>query len=119
MTREPARCARAVARALAVRGVVAMTAMARLGVPMTVSLAVSMVASITVPRAALAADTTPIAPAEKLLFLTPHLHGVASQTELDYALVVTAPPDKQTDRVRVLVASADNAKSDASVSDAS
>jgi hypothetical protein len=61
----------------------------------------------------------PIAPAEKLLFLTPHLQGVAPQTELDYSLVVTASPDKKTDRVRVLVASADNAKSDATVSDAS
>ncbi|MBN3751324.1 hypothetical protein G3N95_00100 [Paraburkholderia sp. Tr-20389] len=100
-------------RAFALRGVAALTVLA----------AVSM----TLPQAAHSADAAsgasgaeaPIAPAEKLLFLTPHLHGVASQTELDYALVVTAPPDKQTDRVRVLVASADNAKSDASVSDAS
>ena len=61
----------------------------------------------------------PVAPAEKLLFLTPHLQGVAPQTELDYSLVVMAPPDRKTDRVRVLVASADNAKSDATVSDAS
>jgi len=119
MTRKRARCARAVARALAVRGAVATAAMAAaVAAPPGMSVAVSMVASVAVPQAALAADTTPIASAEKLLFLTPHLHGVASQTELDYSLVVSAPPEKSTDRVRVLVASDDNAKSDATVSDA-
>ncbi|MEM5436878.1 hypothetical protein [Paraburkholderia diazotrophica] len=122
MTRKPARCARVLARALAVRGAVATASMtavaASLGVSMAASVAVSMVASVAVPQAAFAADTTPIAPAEKLLFLTPHLHGVASQTELDYSLVLSAPPEKSTDRVRVLVASDDNAKSDATVSDA-
>jgi hypothetical protein len=105
MTRKTAGCARGLARALAVRGAVAMAAVAA---------GVSLAAS----QAALADDATPIAPAEKLLFLTPHLHGVASQTELDYSLVVSAPPEKSTDRVRVLVASDDNAKSDATVSDA-
>ncbi|ACC75505.1 hypothetical protein PPMP20_03510 [Paraburkholderia phymatum] len=101
------------ARAFAWRGVAALTVLA----------AVSM----SLPQAAHSADAAsganaadaPIAPAEKLMFLTPHLHGVASQTELDYALVVTVPPNKQTDRVRVFVASADNSKSDASVSDGS
>ncbi|MEX3936604.1 hypothetical protein AB4Y32_33340 [Paraburkholderia phymatum] len=111
MTRKPAGCARALARAFAVRGAVAMAAV-------TVPLGVSVVVSVAASQAALADDATPIAPAEKLLFLTPHLHGVASQTELDYSLVVSAPPEKSTDRVRVLVASDDNAKSDATVSDA-
>ncbi|MEM5370515.1 hypothetical protein V4C53_31365 [Paraburkholderia azotifigens] len=112
MTGACAAGARVGARVFAWRGAAALAALA---------------VSMTLPQPAHSADTAggasgaeaPIAPAEKLLFLTPHLHGVASQTELDYALVVSAPPDKQTDRVRVLVASADNAKSDASVSDAS
>ncbi|MBP0590177.1 hypothetical protein J8I87_10710 [Paraburkholderia sp. LEh10] len=104
-------------RALSARGVTARAALAS-----------SLMMSLMMPQWALhpamaadttQADTTPIAPAEKLLFLTPHLHGVAPQTELDYSLVVSAPPDKRTDRIRVLVASADNVDSDATVSDAS
>ena len=99
-------------RALAMRGAAALAA---------------LVLAVTMPNAAQAADaasgasgaTAPIAPAEKLLFLTPHLQGVASQTELDYSLVISAPPDKQTDRIRVLIASAGNVNGDATVSDAS
>ena len=115
MTGAMAANARVGARAFAMRGAAAMAA---------------LVLSMASPHAARAADAAsgasgptapaaPIAPAEKLLFLTPHLQGVASQTELDYSLVVSAPPEKQTDRVRVLVASAGNANSDATVSDAS
>jgi hypothetical protein len=110
--------ARVGARAFASRGVAALAALA---VSMTLPQAAHSADAASGPAAASGASgaETPIAPAEKLLFLTPHLHGVASQTELDYSLVVSAPPDKQTDRIRVLVASADNAKSDATVSDAS
>lgn len=115
MTGAVAANARVGARAFAMRGAAAMAA---------------LVLSMTAAHGARAADAAsgasgpsapaaPIAPAEKLLFLTPHLQGIASQTELDYSLVVSAPPDKQTDRVRVLVASAGNTNSDATVSDAS
>jgi hypothetical protein len=83
------------------------------------AIAVALASSFTAPRAANAADTTPIAPAERLLFMTPHLQGVAPQTELDYALAISAPPEKSADRVRVLVVSPDNANSDATVTDAS
>jgi hypothetical protein len=58
-----------------------------------------------------------IAPAERLLFMTPHLRGVAAQTELDYAMTLSHPPEKASDTVRVLVQSANNAADDASVSD--
>ena len=50
-----------------------------------------------------------IAPAERLLFMTPHLRGVAAQTELDYAMTLSHPPEKASDTVRVLVKSANNA----------
>jgi hypothetical protein len=58
-----------------------------------------------------------IAPAERLLFMTPHLRGVAAQTELDYAMTLSHPPEKASDTVRVLVKSANNSADDASVSD--
>lgn len=110
--------ARALARGLVVRGAVAMSMSAAVLLAVPQAAFAADAASNAAPNAA--SDTTPIAPAEKLLFLTPHLHGVSSQTELDYSLVVSAPPEKKsTDRVRVLVASDDNAKSDATVSDAS
>lgn len=64
-----------------------------------------------------AQDSNPITPAEKLIFLTDHLHGVAAQTELDYALINTGQPPGQPDTVKVLVMSPDNAKADAQVSD--
>lgn len=64
-----------------------------------------------------AADATPIAPAERLLFMTPHLQGVAAQTELDYSMITSGPPEKVNDTVRVLVPSANNASHNASVSD--
>jgi hypothetical protein len=49
--------------------------------------------------------------------MTPHLRGVAAQTELDYALIQSRPPDKVSDTVRVLVQSPSNSADDASVSD--
>jgi hypothetical protein len=58
-----------------------------------------------------------ITPAERLIFLTDHLHGVAAQTELDYALINSEQPSHSADVVKVLVVSPDNAKGDAQVSD--
>jgi hypothetical protein len=71
-------------------------------------------ASATSPASQAEAD---IAPAERLLFMTPHLRGVAAQTELDYAMTLSHPPEKASDTVRVLVTSANNSGDDASVSD--
>ncbi|WP_027798160.1 hypothetical protein [Paraburkholderia dilworthii] len=67
--------------------------------------------------AAPAAGSSEITPAERLIFTTDHLHGVAQQTELDYALLTSDPPAHGTDVVKVLVTSQDNAKGDAQVSD--
>ncbi|CAH2910406.1 MAG: FIG00457940: hypothetical protein [uncultured Paraburkholderia sp.] len=58
-----------------------------------------------------------ISPAERLIFTTDHLHGIAQHTELDYALLSSDPPAHGSDTVKVLVTSADNAKGDAQVSD--
>ncbi|MEC5404579.1 hypothetical protein VOM14_03210 [Paraburkholderia sp. MPAMCS5] len=58
-----------------------------------------------------------ISRAERLLFTTDHLHGLAQQTELDYTLVSADPSARGTDTVKVLVTSPDNAKGDAQVSD--
>ncbi|MBB5465304.1 hypothetical protein HDG32_001408 [Paraburkholderia sp. CI2] len=58
-----------------------------------------------------------ITPAERLIFLTDHLHGVAAQTELDYALIDSGQPSRSADVVKVLVLSENNAKGDAQVSD--
>ncbi|QQC67657.1 hypothetical protein [Paraburkholderia ginsengisoli] len=72
------------------------------------------------PAASHAADapgTDSITPAERLIFTTDHLHGVAAQTELDYAMVDSAQPSRNADVVKVLVVSADNVKGDAQVSD--
>lgn len=72
--------------------------------------------------AALAAGTTAgddITPAEKLLFMTTHMSGVEALTELDYAFILSGPPAKINDTVRVLVTSAANAKSDAHITDRS
>ena len=66
------------------------------------------------PASAAASD---IAPAERLLFLSTHLKGVAPQTELDYAVDRSGPPAKEKDMVKVLVVSADNANSDARITD--
>ncbi|WP_404989413.1 hypothetical protein [Caballeronia sp. LZ003] len=76
------------------------------------------------PPASFATDTPPasapateIAPAERLLFMEPHLDGVDQQTELDYAVDFSGPPAKVKDTVRVLVVSKGNTKNDARVSD--
>jgi hypothetical protein len=58
-----------------------------------------------------------IAPAERLIFMSTHLHGVAPQTELDYAVSLSGPPAKLNDTVRVLVLSPGNEKNDARVTD--
>ncbi|WOD15356.1 hypothetical protein [Paraburkholderia kirstenboschensis] len=70
-----------------------------------------------VHAAAPAAGSGGISSAERLIFTTDHLHGVAQQTELDYALLSSDPPARGTDIVKVLVTSPDNAKGDAQVSD--
>jgi hypothetical protein len=73
-----------------------------------------------VPAASHAANppgSDTITPAERLIFTTDHLHGVAAQTELDYAMVDSQQPSRSADVVKVLVVSADNAKGDAQVSD--
>lgn len=67
--------------------------------------------------AAFAADTDEISPAERLIFTTDHLHGIAQQTELDYALLSSDQSARSKDIVKVLVLSPDNAKGDAQVFD--
>jgi hypothetical protein len=62
-------------------------------------------------------ESSPIMPAERLLFMDTHLKGVQPQTELDYAVDRSGPPAKEKDTVRVLVLSPGNAKGDASVTD--
>ncbi|MDR3101059.1 MAG: hypothetical protein LBV73_28840 [Paraburkholderia sp.] len=64
-----------------------------------------------------ATGTDDISSAERLIFMTDHLHGVAQQTELDYALHSSQPLEPGSDTVRVLVASPGNTKGDAQVSD--
>jgi hypothetical protein len=64
-----------------------------------------------------AAGADEITPAERLIFLTDHLHGVAAQTELDYALIDSGQPSRTADFVKVLVLSESNTKGDAQVSD--
>jgi hypothetical protein len=68
------------------------------------------------PQAASAAGAD-IAPAERMLFMQPHMDGVDPQTELDYAVDYSGPPAKVNDTVRVLVISAGNRKNDARVTD--
>jgi hypothetical protein len=66
-----------------------------------------------------------ISPAERLIVMTDHLHDVAQQSELDYALLSSQSgsqagsqaPEQGADTVRVLVSSPGNAKGDAQVSD--
>nr|WP_198039314.1 hypothetical protein [Paraburkholderia sp. SOS3] len=95
----------------------ALCAAAALALPLGSAHAATPAASGTAaaPPASDAADE--IAPAERLLFMTPHLRGVAAQTELDYAMTLSHPPEKASDTVRVLVKSANNSADDASVSD--
>ncbi|PTB22073.1 hypothetical protein C9I57_05595 [Trinickia symbiotica] len=61
--------------------------------------------------------STEITPAEKLIFTTDHLHDVAPQTELDYAMEASGKDAGAADVVRVLVTSQGNTKGDAKVSD--
>lgn len=66
---------------------------------------------------AASAPAVQIAPAERLLFMQPHLSGVEPQTELDYAVEYSGPPAKVNDTVRVLVVSPGNSHNDARVTD--
>jgi hypothetical protein len=63
------------------------------------------------------AEKSAITQAEQLLFTSGHLQGLAPQTELDYRFGHTGDATERGDTVRVLVTSADNAKSDAQMSD--
>lgn len=69
--------------------------------------------------AAPAAESNDISPAERMIFMADHLHGIAQQTELDYALLSADQSARSADTVRVLVTSPGNAKGDAEVSDSS
>ena len=69
------------------------------------------------PAAAGASASDAITPAEQLVFLADHMHGVNPQTELDYAVVGSGESKPGADTVRVLVTSPNNQKSDAQVSD--
>ncbi|WP_233836319.1 hypothetical protein [Paraburkholderia sp. ZP32-5] len=85
----------------------------------TLMMCVVCVSSLT-PALALAAGeqgSSDITPAERLIFLTDHLHGVDAQTELDYSVINSEQPSHSADVVKVLVVSPDNAKGDAQVSD--
>ncbi|SAL77188.1 hypothetical protein AWB71_05413 [Caballeronia peredens] len=73
--------------------------------------------SLAADAPAASAPGVQIAPAERLLFMQPHLNGVEPQTELDYAVDYSGPPSKVNDTVRVLVVSPGNAKNDARVTD--
>ncbi|HTI17709.1 MAG TPA: hypothetical protein VL598_08590 [Trinickia sp.] len=64
-----------------------------------------------------AQQASEITSAERLLFMQPHLSGVAPQTELDYAVNYSGPPEKVSDTVRVRVMSLGNDKNDAQVTD--
>ncbi|MFC0400232.1 hypothetical protein [Paraburkholderia rhizosphaerae] len=93
----------------------------RLAGGLLATLAVWPAAYAAAPAASAAAPasdaSSQISPAERLLFMTPHLQGVAAQTELDYSITLAHPPEKVSDTVHVLVQSANNAAADASVSD--
>nr|WP_027211847.1 hypothetical protein [Burkholderia sp. WSM2232] len=95
----------------------AMGAMGAAAVAATVGVTGAIGFAANVQAAAPAPGTGEISPAERLIFTTDHLHGVAQQTELDYALLSSDPPAHGSDTVKVLVTSPDNAKGDAQVSD--
>jgi hypothetical protein len=84
----------------------------------------ALACAVSAPLCASAADApaasapnTQLAPAERMLFMQPHLDGVEPQTELDYAVDYSGPPSKVNDTVRVLVTSPGNSKNDARVTD--
>ncbi len=58
-----------------------------------------------------------ISPAERLIFMTDHLHGMGRNIELDYALSDSDPAATGTDAVAVRVVSTGNANGDARVFD--
>jgi hypothetical protein len=63
------------------------------------------------------APSPDIAPAERMLFMQPHMTGIEPMTELDYAVDYSGPPAKVSDTVRVIVMSPGNAKNDARLTD--
>jgi len=63
------------------------------------------------------APSPDIAPAERMLFMQPHMTGIEPMTELDYAVDYSGPPVKVSDTVRVIVTSPGNAKNDARLTD--
>ncbi|MGH8777983.1 hypothetical protein [Paraburkholderia sp.] len=69
------------------------------------------------PFATPAAASDEITPAERLIFTTDHLHGIAPQTELDYSVLNSDGPSRKAEFVKVLIVSPGNAKGDAQVSD--
>lgn len=77
-------------------------------------LTISAFAADAPPASASAPD---IAPAERLLFMQPHMTGIDPHTELDYAVDYSGPPAKVSDTLRVLVMSPGNNKNDARVTD--
>jgi hypothetical protein len=88
-----------------------------LGRASRIAVAAGALCLASVAGTSLAATTSEIAPAERLIFMTPHLNGVEPQTELDYALNLAGPPAKLNDTVRVLVVSPGNANGDARITD--
>lgn len=90
------------------------------GLALSVSTGAHAASAASTAGAAGAAEPKPsseITPAEHLIFTSEHLHGVAAQTELDYAMTAAGEKAAAPDLVRVLVTSQGNAKGDARVSD--
>jgi len=69
------------------------------------------------PAAALAEGVAQISPAERLIFMADHLHGMGRDTELDYVLSDSDSAAAGTDAIAVRVVSAGNANGDARVFD--
>lgn len=69
------------------------------------------------PVAARAEAAAQISPAERLIFMADHLHGMGRDTELDYALSDSDATAAGTDAIAVRVVSAGNANGDARVFD--
>lgn len=81
------------------------------------ALMVSSAGAVAADASEASASSVQLAPAERLLFMQPHMSGVEPQTELDYAVDYSGPPSKVNDTVRVLVVSPGNSKNDARVTD--
>lgn len=86
-------------------------------VAMAAVFAAPLLITASTAQAAQGGKSDPITPAERLIFMTGHLQGIAPQTELDYTMASPDAKPSGEDRVRVLVTSPNNAKGDAQVSD--